>query len=170
MFRLNQLLQIIKAENILLEYSDIVPSIQGTFYMLDDLKIIIINNNIVDNSALHKSVIAEELGHYYTSTRKNIPYQSTSYSEQISIDKEELRALRWAADFLMPTDELIEDINSVGFSSYDDLCEIYDVTPQLAKTKIEHMAAIKSYWDLGDDLDLVLSNLPSIYIFKRLSL
>lgn len=169
MFKLNQLLDIAKDENIILEYCDLPDSMGGHMYLLGDFKFILINNNVLKDKIAHKAVLAEELGHYFTTTKNSIPYKYNSYRDRLSIDKEEQRALRWAANFLMPTDELLEDITDVYFSSYYDLCEIYDVPDYLAKIKIEHMAAIKSNWDLSDGTSLVLSNLPNIYVFKAIN-
>lgn len=89
-------------------------------------KLMIINNRLLEDKRLHKAALAEELGHYFTTTKNSVPYKYNSYRDKLSIDKEEQRALSWAANFLMSTDELIEDIKDVFFSSYYDLCEIYD--------------------------------------------
>ncbi len=169
MFKLNQLLDIAKDENIIIEYCDLPDSVGGHIYMINDISVILINNNILEDKITYKAVLAEELGHYFTTTKNSVPYKYNSYRDKINIDKEELKALRWAANFLMPTDELLEDIKDVFFSSYYDLCEIYDVPEYLAKIKIEHMAALKASWELSDGTSLVLSNLPNIYLYKPIT-
>lgn len=55
-----------------------------------------INYNIIDNSNEEKTILAEELGHYYC----NVLYNSNYSNDEIS--KKEFRATKWAFITLVP--------------------------------------------------------------------
>lgn len=61
-----------------------------------------LNYSIIDNSREEKTILAEELGHYYTNTLYN-----TNYSDA-EISKREYRATKWAFKTLVPFSKLLE--------------------------------------------------------------
>lgn len=64
-----------------------------------------INYSIVGNSREEKTILAEELGHYYTNTFYNHNYSS------LEIEKREFRAIKWAFKTLIPLNKLIQLYN-----------------------------------------------------------
>lgn len=61
-----------------------------------------LNYSILGNSREEKTILAEELGHYYTNTLYN-----QNYSD-IEINKREFRATKWAFKTLVPYSKLLE--------------------------------------------------------------
>lgn len=53
-------------------------------------------------------MLAEELGHHFTSAGFGIPKQFYNYSERLVITGIEYKALRWAANYLIPENDLLD--------------------------------------------------------------
>lgn len=170
MDNIKNLYKIIEDERIILDYEYLGEKAGGYYEYDGDKHFIFINSVIVDDTSIHQSILAEELGHYYTSVGDNTPARSSPYFDRVYIEKTELYAARWAADYLMPTKEVLEYAKEKKFSNYRELGDLFSVTETLAKVKLEHMAAIKSYWSLDNGYDLILTNLPSLYLFKSMKL
>lgn len=168
MSKINNLLTIVTDHDIILDYCNLGTNHKGYFEYSNGQNFIFLHEDIYDDTAMHQSVLAEELGHYFTTIGNNTPYKYSSYSSKMRVEKYELYAHRWAADYLIPTVEVLAYARAKAFSSYKDLAELFQVTELLAKTKLEHMALIKPYWDLGNSSDMVLTNLPSIYLYTKI--
>jgi len=95
-----------------------------------------------ENRRLHRVVLAEELGHYYTVPQSNalrfLGYSAFSDNEEIQIDRDEFRAVKWATSFLMPNHRLDQAITD-GCRSVYDLAEWFDVTEKFVKSKLAVM-------------------------------
>lgn len=61
-----------------------------------------INYSIIENSSEEKTILAEELGHYYCNALYNSNYSNTE------ISKKEFRATKWAFKSLVPYKKLKE--------------------------------------------------------------
>ena len=61
-----------------------------------------LNYSILNNSREEKTLLAEELGHYYTNTLYN-----QNYSD-VEINKREFRATKWTFKTLVPYSKLLE--------------------------------------------------------------
>lgn len=97
-------------------------------------------------------ILAEELGHYYTSAG-NILDQS-----DIRNRKQELRARDWACQRLVPLDKFIEAYEA-GIRNRYELAECLDVTEDFIemtlnyyRRKYEHCAVIRNYIIFFDPL------------------
>lgn len=83
-----------------------------------------LNYSIIDNSNEEKTILAEELGHYYTNT-----LYSSSYSKE-EISKREFRALKWAFKTLVPLKKLLQLYNN-GYRYTYEFAEELGVTEDL---------------------------------------
>lgn len=83
-----------------------------------------LNYSIIDNSSEEKTILAEELGHYYTNT-----LYSSSYSKE-EISKREFRALKWAFKTLVPLKKLLQLYNN-GYRYTYEFAEELGVTEDL---------------------------------------
>lgn len=83
-----------------------------------------LNYSIIDNSSEEKTILAEELGHYYTNT-----LYSYSYSDE-EISKREFRALKWAFKTLVPFKKLLQLYNN-GYRYTYEFAEELGVTEDL---------------------------------------
>ena len=61
-----------------------------------------LNYSIIKDSSEEKTILAEELGHYYTNT-----FYNSNYSD-VEISKREFRATKWAFKTLVPYSKLLE--------------------------------------------------------------
>ena len=95
---LNKLYEIADKENIpVVDFKMKNKAIIGCAY---DTCSIGLNYSNIDNSSEEKTILAEELGHYYT----NSLYDSSTSIE--TIDKKEFRAKKWAFKTLVPIQKL----------------------------------------------------------------
>ncbi len=79
-------------------------------------------------------ILAEELGHHYTSTG-NIIDQSTTANR-----KQERAAREWAHQRLVPLDALVAALNS-GARNYHELAEFLNVTESFLREAVERYYA-----------------------------
>lgn len=134
----------VEREGIYLTYMDLSGApgrvIYGLYYYDFDrsLPMIILDHRLETNRPLHRSVLAEELGHYWTAPRTSIAMPSTSYTLEVELSREERRAIQWACDYLMPVDRFAEAIRA-GLTSPADLAEHFEVTEWLVRKRIEFL-------------------------------
>lgn len=95
---------------------------------------IILHNNIYDNRRLLRCILAEELGHHFTSAGNLLAF-ARSDKKTIAL-KQEKQAVWWAVQHLMPLNELIIAVNSGLFLTYE-LAEHFDVTERFCGTGIK---------------------------------
>ena len=134
----DELWAIIEREQIVVIYQDLqaVGGRHGAYYFEPEVgPIIALDHSTLKSDRLHLSVLAEELGHHMT-----VPERSTTmhwnYSLDIQESRDEVRALRWATDRLLPTFESIDVIQFGGVRSTLELAEHFGVTDWLAWRKI----------------------------------
>lgn len=83
-----------------------------------------LNYSIIDNSREEKTILAEELGHYYTNTLYNANYSD------IEINKREFRATKWAFKTLVPFSKL-QKLKEEGCKYTYEFAEELGVTEDL---------------------------------------
>lgn len=103
-------------EQVEVVYLPFSKNIRGLYHN----NVIAINSNL-QTSAEKNCILAEELGHYYTSVG-DILDQSILMNR-----KQEQRALRWSYERLVPWDRLITAYRS-GVKTCHELAEYFDVT------------------------------------------
>jgi len=157
----------ISNENIQLNYSKLNDEILGCYYSIDGLDLIVVNESIMSDAKLLNCVIAEELGHYYTTHGNCAPYSCNSSNDKISHSRVEFRALKWAVNFLIPTKDLLRYI-SVDFNvNKFDLSDYFDVTESFIMSKFYYLSLNKSQYQLDSGRFLILSHYPSVYIYSN---
>lgn len=114
--------------------SDDLYVVEKTFY--SDAKGLIKNNKIAINTVLPTSIektciLAEELGHYYTSAG-NILDQSLTENR-----KQETLARRWAHKELIPLQTFIEAYEA-GVRNRYELAELLEVTEEFISEAVVH--------------------------------
>lgn len=119
---LNKLYDIAEKENI--DIIDFKMKNKAIIGCLDNNYTIGLNYSIIDNSREEKTILAEELGHYYTDSL----YNSSSSLETIS--RKEFRATKYAFKILVPYSKLKEIVNK-GYKSYYEVAEELGVTEDL---------------------------------------
>jgi len=161
---LRQITTLLNECNIILEYQYLPEHLIGIYHGNSKIDLIIINQYITDNEIQHRIILAEELGHYFTTIGNNTPKKYYKYSDRLKVDKCEEKAMRWATNYLVPDQQLIDLISSTGKPSIDDCCTRFEVTEDFMMNKFKDMALRKSYWPLNDGRHLNLASLPSVFI------
>ena len=99
---LNTLYDIAEKENIKI-YNYNIDSVNGAFINYEGINAIAMNYKNIDTEAKEKSILAEELGHYYYDAT-----YSPLCTDTFLISKQEYRAKKWAMKTLIPLKKLIE--------------------------------------------------------------
>lgn len=124
MKKITDLYKLIEDENIILEeifFSP--PCIDGIYFKESDLNPTIgINLNLLSDSKKYISVLAEELGHHFTSLG-DLSQECVGYAQSLNRNKQEKRARMWAANYLISDDDILhaiihETTTLCGLASY----------------------------------------------------
>lgn len=129
---LNKLYDIAEKENI--DVIDFKMQNKAIIGCLDNNYTIGINYSIIDNSSEEKTILAEELGHYYCNA-----FYNTNYSKE-EIEKREFRATKWAFKTLIPYSKLKELVNK-GYKYYFEFAEELGVTEDLLEKAYNYYKA-----------------------------
>lgn len=98
--------QVIRDEKIL--YNEVYFEVVRGWYHSEVHGSVILVNNQITTSAERCYVKCHELGHHFMGTVENVLNESASYYDQTLIDRDEYRANRWATEWLMPVEKIIE--------------------------------------------------------------
>lgn len=122
-----ELIKYAEASGICVEYWDFAPPLEAVYWVLPGLPPTIgLSRNLFSSWAHFRTVLAEELGHHFTSARDGLPKTFFHYKDRLEVKREEYRALRWAANFLIPTDKLREAVKK-GIREDWELAEHFEV-------------------------------------------
>lgn len=125
---------------------------------------VLLDHSLKTDDMVHLEVLAHELGHYFT-TVGNFINNTTIYSDSLEINKVENKADRWACEYLITEEELIKllDDNVVDM---DDLAYHLGVSVKILTKRLGYLALKKQMLELGGNKSLILTNLPSLYIYE----
>lgn len=137
MKNITDIYKIIEKENILYEETDLSKlNSKGLYMKLNGYKpMIFIDKRIINNTNIYISILAEELGHHFT-TYGNLLSPSKCYMDKLIKDKKENIARKWAANYLISDEEFVQALLSC-ITNYFDMCEHFNVTYELLNYKIE---------------------------------
>jgi len=105
--------------------------------------IIGINKKILKDEKTLLSILAEELGHHFTSMG-DLTVECITYSEKLEKSKQELKARTWAANFLISDFELAQAINKSISPSIGELAEYFRVTHEIIECKLRSVLFSKT--------------------------
>lgn len=147
MKNLEQIYEIIEEEGIIIEEVNLTYKyIEGIYLKLPGLPPTIgINKSICNNSKKLISVLAEELGHHFTSFG-NLTTECFTYSDEIKLSKQEKKARLWAANFLISDAEFVQALN-YGITSIYDLSEHFYVTEEIINYKFYSISLRESKYN-----------------------
>lgn len=133
---IEDILEIIEKEHIILEEGlRFKYDIQGIYFKVPSLNPTIgISSLIVNNSKKYISVLAEELGHHFT-TLGDLTAECISYSQKIYNCKKEKKARMWAANFLISDSEFVQALYNCK-SNIQDMSDHFNVTDEIIKYKV----------------------------------
>lgn len=143
---LNDIYTLIEECNIILEYHNLPNDVLGIYHGDENFDLIIINRYIEGNEMLHRIILAEELGHYFTTIGNNIPKKYIKKRGRLNIDICEQKAMRWSLNYLVPTKALIDYINQQDNTTLEDCCNYFEVPMDLMTIKFEIMTLEGVSW------------------------
>ena len=133
---LSDIYNLIEDENIELEEVYFKSyNIEGIYFKVSGMNPIIgIHKNLLADTRKYISVLAEELGHHFTSSG-NLTSECITDSDKLNRSKQEKRARIWASNFLISDNEIIgailQNINTIyGLSLH------FNVTEEIVKYKL----------------------------------
>lgn len=136
MKKLNAIFKIIDKENIILEETNLNHTyLKGIYFKVPEIPPTIgVKRSIVSYSFIYISVLAEELGHHFT-TSGNLLDDCNNYIEELQKNKKEKKAKLWAADYLISDSEFVQALYDCISTPYD-MCEHFNVTDEILRYKI----------------------------------
>jgi Zn-dependent peptidase ImmA (M78 family) len=103
-----EMLKLAENEGIEVRWWDFHPSILGLYWQpLNMPPVIGLHKSIEHDTPLLRTVMAEELGHHFTSSGMGLYHTFCHYRQRLDLSRIEYRALRWAAEYLM-SNELMD--------------------------------------------------------------
>lgn len=133
---MQQLFVVAENEKITVEYLRLKSPIKGFYCKEPDcLPFIGLDHSLHADRRRHRCVMAEELGHHFTSSGDSIAKRHYSTQDRLTIDKIEYKALRWAANYLVPENGLLDAITS-GIEELWELAEEFDVTEEMMRFRM----------------------------------
>lgn len=126
-----RLYEIAEAEGIAVEFHRLPRPLLGFYFAEPGIApAITLSPALEHRPALMRCVFAEELGHHFTSAGDMLFAPYRSYMGRVLLSKAEKRALRWAAEVLIPPIELLRVMGQEGVES---LTEHFAVTPTFVR-------------------------------------
>lgn len=163
----SNLLEEVSNNEIQLEFEQMNNKFLGAYYHVDGVDIILLNEMLLNNKKLLNCVLAEELGHFYTTVISELPIsKNQKYDNNLNYEKSENMALKWATNFMIPDEKLIKCINDNQEVNMYEISNIFNVTKGFVELKFYHMSLVKSSYKLNCGAYLILSNFPNVYIYE----
>lgn len=126
---------------------------------------IFLDLKLKSNNALHLEILAHELGHYFTTISNTL--ESKNYRERLYNNKFENKADKWACEFLITEEEIINTLNK-NITNIYDIAEYLDVPLSILRKRLEYLSLQKQSIKVSDNKYLILTNLPNIYFYESL--
>jgi Domain of unknown function (DUF955). len=134
---MEKMLELAYKEGIDVEEFDFPPPLRGIYICQLDANAMAIGlDKNLDTIAEKRSIMAEELGHHFTTVGQCISREFYNYSNRLQIDKAEYVALRWAANYLISDDDLLDALQE-GLDDISSLAERFTVTPDIIKLRLK---------------------------------
>ncbi|MGI5839323.1 MAG: ImmA/IrrE family metallo-endopeptidase [bacterium] len=131
-----QLMKLADKENINIDYWDFAPPLEAVYWTLPDGKAFIgLSKELLSRPPHFRCVLAEELGHHFTTAGDKLPATFYHYSGRLEVNKAEYRAVRWAAEYLMPARELRKAIRK-GLKAVWELAGYFNVTEHMVMFRL----------------------------------
>lgn len=142
MNKLEKLHNVCQKEGIIIDHATLRPSILGLYIHEESLPPIISLNKIILNDRLKTiDVLAEELGHHFT-TIGNYTKNAIYFRDKLYLNKIEEKALRWACKFLISDEELEECVSNC--IDTHEMAEHLDVSHEMLLNRIRIYSLEKS--------------------------
>lgn len=88
---------------------------------------ILLDRSLNNNYRKHVETLSEELGHHYSGVRRNF-FITNDHHSRIIVAKDEIQALRWATDRVIPDAKLIYAVEKLKLRSCWELADYFGIT------------------------------------------
>lgn len=131
-----RLYEIAAAEEIELITHDLPAGVLGFYFAEPDTTpVIALSPMLKEDSSLYRCVLAEELGHHFTTAGSAVPKAYCHYHDRLTISRAEYRALKWASEFLIPWKSLLRQRRR-GVTEPWEVGEVFGVTEEMARFRL----------------------------------
>ena len=139
-----QLFRLAENEGIRIDYWDLGRNVEAIYHAEPGMQpVICFSTKLKKCSTAHfRTVFAEELGHHFTTVGYTLSRTYTSYRDRLMICKSEELALRWAANYLMPDEQLERAMLDTGVIGEWELAELFRVDESLVKFRFGLLSEI----------------------------
>ena len=143
MNKLDKLFQLCEDEDIKVEYITFESPILGLYVKyIDTYPVILLDKSILHDRVKTMEVLSEEVGHFYTTTG-NYTTKLLHYRNRLCLNSMELKAAKWACNYLISDDELIEC--ALKTTQLYELSEMLDVPYCMLLHKIKFLSLEKNF-------------------------
>ncbi|ELU5586514.1 ImmA/IrrE family metallo-endopeptidase [Clostridium perfringens] len=135
MRNLNDIYKLIESEKIILEEVIFKENIKGIYFKVPGIDPTIgINMSILSDTRKYISILAEELGHHFTSSG-DLTSECITYADKLNKSKQEKKARMWAANYLISDEEIIGALLHLS-GTLSGLALHFNVTEEIIKYKL----------------------------------
>lgn len=136
----DKLFEMAERHKIKIEYWDFSPPLEAVYLQFPDLPPIIgLAKSLLGNSRHLRCVLAEELGHHFTTAGEMVPKEYYHYCQRLACSKVEYKARRWAALYLIPQKQL-EFAYWQGITERWEMAEYFNVTEDVIDLRLKLLA------------------------------
>lgn len=132
----SKLLQLTSQEGIVIGYWDFKEPMEAVYWYQKGVPVIGISNSIQNDPVRFRCILAEELGHHFTSAGVASPQSHYRYRDRLQVSRTEHRALLWAATKLIPLDKLIQALRK-GIRYFWELAQYFHVTEEIIRVRLK---------------------------------
>lgn len=133
---MDKMLTLAHQEGIITIEYPLVHPLLGIYLCNSDTSPVIGLSTSIETTAEKRCIMAEELGHHFTTVGTCISSKEFyHYSALNPISKVEYKAMRWAAEYLVPENDLLDVIGSGLYEPWE-LAEHFMITEELANFRL----------------------------------
>lgn len=129
------LMKLAEQLDIHVDFWDFEPPIEGVYYF-GKHPYIGLDKSLIGNRAHTRTVLAEEIGHYFTTAGEAIPRPYFHHIDRVLVGKSEYQAAVWAAKYLMPRDKFEKAIKK-GIIQPWELAEYFIVDEEIVPLRFK---------------------------------
>ena len=158
---LNKLEKFINVKNIAVEKCRELDYFKkgALFCSINRNNIILLNEDFYSRDRKEQiEILAEECGHYATTVGDMT--KVSSYKERLDIDKAELKARQWGANFLIDSGSLKKAL--ITCQTLDEVLDELDISYNILNDYMTKLSLQGQYLELGNGYKLNLYKLPSL--------
>lgn len=161
-----RLLELIENEKIILDEQENLPGDSLGIYIKDpgmSYPIIGVCKNLC--YCEYNSVLAEELGHHFTSTGTSTALFH-HHPGRLTLSKVEESAIRWGTEFALPIPHIIAAIENNISGTIVDIANELSVTADFLMHRLRILSLTQDYIKINDTYKLVLCNYPNLHVVR----